>query len=196
MRVLVGLVAVAVVAATIATVPLFVRPASDRPVDLLAGEPVDAVLVLGGGQGERLARAGDLLDVLLAGADDGEPPPTLLLSVPFDAPLLRCGSDPQRPSVPVACLRPRPFTTSGEAVGLATTAAEQGWDRLVVVTSTTHLTRTRVLVQRCVEALVPDAEVAYVEAPEDLVSLRGPWSVATELASLLATPTDHQPPCG
>jgi uncharacterized SAM-binding protein YcdF (DUF218 family) len=47
----------------------------------------------------------------------------------------------------VRCFRPDPYSTRGEARW----ASRQGWDSLVVVTSTYHIRRTRELFERCFE---------------------------------------------
>jgi uncharacterized SAM-binding protein YcdF (DUF218 family) len=170
------------------SLPLFVLPAVDEPEDLQAA-PVDAVLVLGGGDGERIGAALALLDRLPA------PPPTLLLSVPYEAPLLSCGSVETMPSVEVRCIVPEPLTTSGEAAVVTSMAAAAGWERLVVVTSDFHVTRSRLLFSRCTERLAPDLRVLWVAGETEALSLRGLWRIATEWPSLLGTPWDHQPPC-
>lgn len=172
----------------LASLPLFVLPAVDEPEDLRA-EPVDAVLVLGGGDGERIGTATGLVPRL------PPPSPVLLLSVPYGEPLLTCGSLGTVPEVDVRCLVPEPFTTSGEAAVAVTMAAREGWRRLVVVTSDYHVTRSRVLFTRCAERLAPDVRILWVAGDTEPLTPRGAWRVATEWPSLLATPWDHQPAC-
>lgn len=173
---------------TLASFPLFVLPSVDAPAEI-RDAPVDAVVVLGGGQGERIATAHALLRRLPV------PPPDLLLSVPHEAPLLTCGDVPGLSQVTVRCLVPEPMTTSGEAASIVAKAAEEGWSRLVVVTSDYHVTRARILVSRCVEQLAPDLEVLWVAGDTAAASVRGLWAVAAEWPSLLGTPWDHQPAC-
>ena len=172
----------------LASLPLFVLPAVDEPEDV-RGDPVDAVVVLGGGAGERVETALALLDRL------PEPPPQLVLLVPYDAPLLACGSVPGHAEVEVRCATPDPLTTSGEAAVVTELAAGEGWDRMVVVTSDFHVTRSRLLFTRCAERVAPDLRVLWVAADTEPLSLRGAWQIATEWPSLLATPWDHQPAC-
>lgn len=167
---------------------LFVLPAVDEP-EVVLDAPADAVVVLGGGQGERVGAARTLLPRL-----PGDPP-ALVLSVPYGEPLLTCGSVPGQPAVEVMCLVPDPLTTAGEASAVAALAAEQQWQRMVVVTSDYHVTRARVLVTRCVEQLAPELEVLWITGDTAATSLRGAWDIATEWPSLLGTPWDHQPPC-
>ncbi len=50
----------------------------------------------------------------------------------------------------VRCFRPVPYSTRGEARW----AAAQGWDSVVVVTSTYNVRRTRELFDRCVDGTV------------------------------------------
>lgn len=172
----------------LASLPLFVVPSVDAPADLRS-EPVDAVVVLGGGQGERLGRAVGLLPRL------PEPAPGLLLSVPYPAPVLECGALPTLPDVEVECVVPQPLTTAGEAATVVALAAERGWQRLVVITSDYHVTRARRLFTRCAETLAPGLAVLWVAAETEPLSLRGAWSIATEWPSLLGTPWDHEPSC-
>lgn len=167
---------------------LFVLPAVDDP-EVVLEAPADAVVVLGGGQGERIRAALGVLPRLPGDA------PALVLSVPYEEPLLTCGSVPGQPGVEVRCLVPAPATTAGEAAGLASLAAEQQWQRVVVATSDYHVTRARVLVSRCVEQLAPGLEVLWIAGDTAATSLRGGWAIATEWPSLLGTPWDHEPAC-
>ena len=54
----------------------------------------------------------------------------------------------------VLCFRPDPYSTRGEARAVARMAAARGWRSVVVVTSTYHVTRARLLFDRCVDARV------------------------------------------
>jgi uncharacterized SAM-binding protein YcdF (DUF218 family) len=54
----------------------------------------------------------------------------------------------------VVCFRPKPYSTRGEARAVARMAAARGWRSVVVVTSTYHVTRARLLFDRCVDARV------------------------------------------
>jgi uncharacterized SAM-binding protein YcdF (DUF218 family) len=49
----------------------------------------------------------------------------------------------------VVCFVPDPFSTTGEAEGVARLARERGWERVLVVTSSYHVLRTRLLFERC-----------------------------------------------
>ncbi len=171
------------------SLPLFVFPSTLRVGEVRSQGPVDAVVVLGGGLGERLDVA---LDVV---AELPEPPPVLVLSVPYGPPLIGCSTVPQLPRVAVECFEPDPYTTSGEAAWIAATMAERGWQRVVVVTSDFHVTRSRRLLEQCVEVVATGTEVLFVAAPTDQLSLHGMYAVVTEWPSYLATGWDHQPVC-
>ena len=49
----------------------------------------------------------------------------------------------------VICFEPRPFSTRGEARAVGALARTHGWNEVVVVTSTFHVTRARMLFHRC-----------------------------------------------
>lgn len=150
---------------------LFLRPPTDEvPAD------VDAVLVLGGGiADERILRG---LEVLAATEDAA-----LVLSVPFDEAYLDCRDEvlvDRARTVELVCLRPDPATTTGEANVLSRLAAERGWERVAVVTSTSHITRSRIIFERC------QVEVAMAEARVPLTQPRLYWRAMTEIPSLVA----------
>ena len=54
----------------------------------------------------------------------------------------------------VLCPRPEPFSTRGEAELVGRLARAGRWRRVVVVTSTYHVTRARMLFERCLEGRV------------------------------------------
>ena len=131
------LVPLAVLALIIATAILFVFPDED-PVGR-AG----AVVVLAGGK-ERLTEALRLMRRGTAGTlviDDG-----------------RTSNWPEANRVcnrpqpfEVICFKSDPYSTRGEAQAIRRLARRHGWRSVVVVTSTHHVTRTRMLVRRCFE---------------------------------------------
>lgn len=114
-------------------------PRSASPSD------ADAIVVLAGGSGERLATALSLVEDGVAS--------TLVLSVGnrdwpgVDDLIELCDSNDD-----VVCIEPRPDSTSGEAATIAAEAARQGWQRLALVTSDYHLHRATVWFERCAEA--------------------------------------------
>jgi uncharacterized SAM-binding protein YcdF (DUF218 family) len=134
----------------VATAGLFVWPRTDEP------RAADAVVVLSGDYGERLLRGLELMARRLA--------PTLVLDgePDFQAVADLCTA---RMDFEVVCLRPRPDRTRTEAAAAARLAAERGWRRMILVTSTSHVTRAGLLFRRCT-----DREVDVVGA----TPLRGP----------------------
>jgi hypothetical protein len=127
-------------AATGATLWLFVWPSSDQP------RPAAAVVVLAGGDGERLEKALDLMRLEVA--------PTLVLyggrkdGSARTARLCRRHAD-------FAVLCPRAESDAhAEARSLGDLAAARGWRSLVVVTSTYGVAKARLLVDGCVAGRV------------------------------------------
>jgi uncharacterized SAM-binding protein YcdF (DUF218 family) len=125
-RVALGCACLVIAALVVASYLLFVRPSTSG-----TGRG-DAVVVLAGGRGERLTRARALMDRDVA--------PTLAISNGT------CGA---RRRYRMICFRPDPQTTRGEAEAVRRLARANGWNRIVVVTSTYHVTRARILVHRC-----------------------------------------------
>ena len=117
--------ALVLVALVIVNLQLFVRPSTDE-----VGH-ADAVVVLAGGDGERLDHGLELMSDGVA--------PTLVAST---GPNRLCNADPDR-SYEVICFLPDPSNTRGEVEEIADLAREHGWERLVLVTSTYHATPRR-----------------------------------------------------
>jgi uncharacterized SAM-binding protein YcdF (DUF218 family) len=117
----------------------------------------DAVVVLAGGNGERLDRGLELVREGVA--------PTLVASTGPDR---LCNSSQP---FDVVCFLPSPATTRGEAEAIGQLARERGWNRIVLVTSTYHMLRSELLVDRCYSGTI---EVAPAEP--DLGPL--PWLAA------------------
>lgn len=74
----------------------------------------------------------------------------LLISVPAD----ELSLEPYRSActdseLDVICVAPDPLTTQGEAQNLGRIAEEQGWRSVTVLSQRSHMTRTRVLMERC-----------------------------------------------
>ena len=135
------------------TARLFVWPPADTP------KGADAVVIFVGGRGERLAAAERLMAAGLA--------PNLV--VPNGtAPEWPAGNRACSEDLPydVHCPRPEPDTTRGEARTIAALAEENGWSRVIVVTSSYQLSRARLLLGRCF-----DGEVLGVRAQPELSAL-------------------------
>lgn len=119
---------------------LFVWPRTDR-VPLKA----DAVVVLSGGRDSRLDPALALVRRGVA--------PLLVISSPRQDPRWRTAQRlcSARPAVRfrVLCFEAVPFSTQGEARAIARLAGTYHWQHVVVVTSTYHVTRARMVIRRC-----------------------------------------------
>ena len=155
MTVAITAVVIAVIIATVGL--LFVWPRSSRPV------PSDAVIVLAGGQGERLQRAQSLMR-------DGAAPVLVIsngTAPGWNAANELC-SQPQ--AFEVVC--PSPTTTRAEARMVADLGAERGWRNALVVTSTYHVRRASLLLNRCLPAT--NARVVGVHPQSPLRS----WTAA------------------
>ena len=138
------LAATLLLAVVVAVAWLFVWPPAGQPLE------DGPVVVLGGGGGERLQAALHLV---------GEPGPgrELVLSEGAYSEWEVLGRSCREESV--TCFDPQPANTFGEAVTVAELARERGWDRVPVVTSDYHVTRSRLYFHRCL-----DVEVALVAA--------------------------------
>ena len=137
-RVALGIVLALLVTWLIGCYLVIVDPSVDRPAK------ADAIVVLGSPTAEdRLGAAIRLVDADVS--------TNLVISLfPEDQPLTRqryC--ETARAGLTVTCFRPDPATTRGEAQHVRALAADHGWTSIVVVTSTYHVSRARMLFQRC-----------------------------------------------
>ncbi len=119
----------------VAGIFLYVAPPSDEP------KHADVLFVLGPPD-QRMVYAEQLMQQGYA--------PTLAVSSPvdehgrFEASI--CGA--QR-SYRIICFKPDPFTTQGEARALKDLSQKYGWTSANVLTAQFHVTRARVIVDRC-----------------------------------------------
>ncbi|KQN96690.1 hypothetical protein ASF21_15060 [Arthrobacter sp. Leaf234] len=106
----------------------------------------DAVFVLAGASDERLAVGQDLVDTgaapLLVLSSTGLPGNTRADAL--------CGAETRR----TTCFRPDPLTTRGEARSISDMSRDRGWDDIIVVTSTYHVTRSHLNISQCSKATV------------------------------------------
>ncbi len=116
----------------------------------------DAVVLFVGGRGERLEAALGLMRdraaavlVIPNGALNGWPEANALCSQPQ--------------AFEVLCPNPDPDTTIGEAHEIASLASERGWESMVMVTSRYHVSRARLLLERCF-----DGDLYAIGAETDL----------------------------
>ena len=116
--------------------PVYVHPRTDA---VSAADPADAVLALGGlgltaVYAERLQQEGVVRDVVV--------------SDPY-----RSGTAPQVTRLcglpRVTCFVPKPSTTRGEAREFGRLARANGWDDVLVAAPTWHISRARLIVDRC-----------------------------------------------
>ena len=162
--------AFAVVVGVAVTVRLFVWPAQDNPTR------ADAVVVLAGGRGERIALGMRLMRERVA--------PALVLigeqTEPEADELCRGG----QPPFELVCLPRGPSSTRTEARAAARLASDRQWRSLVLVTSSYHVTRSRMIHDRCFPG---DLDVVGAKAPLGFGSLVP--LVAKEWAALVHAAT-------
>jgi uncharacterized SAM-binding protein YcdF (DUF218 family) len=142
------------------------------PREVGAPAKADAVVVLSGGRNARLDPALTLVRRGVA--------PVLVISSPVQDPRWRtarrlCASRKQAFPFRIICFEAHPYSTRGEARGIARLARTYGWSKVVVVTSTYHVTRARMLVKRCYHGglSMVGAPSAWWRLPEDWASETG-----------------------
>ncbi len=160
MRVVAAVGAVFVVALLAASALMFVWPEQDRVTK------ADAVVVLAGSRSARLDKALGLMHRHIAPVlviSDGRAP-----DWPQANRLCAEGSAAFR----VICFRSNPYSTRGEAEEVRRLAAAHRWRTVVVVTSTYHVTRARMLFERCLRGRVEvvGAPFSWAQLPELLAS--------------------------
>jgi uncharacterized SAM-binding protein YcdF (DUF218 family) len=127
---------VVVVGGAVAVGRLFLWPPTSTP------KGADAVVLFVGGKGERLDTA---LALMRQGvAKNLVIPNGLVATWPQANALCRRST-----GFKVFCPDPDPDTTRGEARAISTVARQQGWQHMVMVTSTYHVTRAKILLSRC-----------------------------------------------
>ena len=140
LRRIVLLLAGLVIAWLLACLFLFAWPRADSPP-----AHADAVVVLSGARDRRLDPGLQLIRRGIA--------PVLAISGAAQDPkwhkARRLCAAGRFASARVVCFTPRPFSTRGEARAVGRLARARGWHRVVVVTSTFHVTRARMLFHRC-----------------------------------------------
>lgn len=163
-------ITVAAVLSAMATARLFLWARTDVVTT------ADAVFVLSGDHGDRIAKG---LELMAAGVA-----PTLVLD---GEPDLRSVADLCTSPRPyeIICLRPDPDSTRAEARAGAQLARERGWRRVAVVTSKEHVVRAGLLFRRCVAG-----EVKMVGTAPPLPT--PPSAITHERLGLLAALTLHR----
>lgn len=152
---------------------LFVWPSADTG----APKHADAVVVLSGDP-HRLPTAEALIRKHVA--------PVLALSSVARTPKWRAGIRLCRAgryeSARVVCFEASPYSTRGEAETVTRIARRRDWRSVVVVSSTYHLTRARILFRRCYRG-----RLSFVGAPSTWWLLPVEW--ATETGKLVVQET-------
>jgi len=158
-RLALGLAGLFLLALVVSSAVLFVWPEQDSPTR------ASAVVVLAGAKKPRLDRALALMRRHVA--------PVLVISDGLDptwpqANRLCAGRAPFR----VLCFRPSPYSTRGEAEAVGRMGAARHWRSLVVVTSTYHVRRAKLLFERCFHGRVQavGAHFGLSELPAVLAS--------------------------
>ncbi|MGW5920095.1 YdcF family protein [Nocardia fluminea] len=153
-----------VLLAVVALCPVYVRPRTDAP------QVADAILVLGGAHDGR-----EELGLRLAAQGYA---PRVLVSNPYErSPMVNriCHGGY---SFEVSCFDPSPRTTLGEGRELARSGA--GWDRVIVVTFTPHVSRARYILGECW-----DGELLFVDPEPHLSPARWAWDYAYQSAGFV-----------
>jgi uncharacterized SAM-binding protein YcdF (DUF218 family) len=114
---------------------LFLWPISHPP------SHADAVVVLSGDHGDRLRLALRILDEGITR--------TLVMVGELDSDQARQLCAQGDPHFETVCVAPDPDSTRQEARAVAGLMRDRDWHRVVVATTTHHLTRTRLLFRRC-----------------------------------------------
>jgi uncharacterized SAM-binding protein YcdF (DUF218 family) len=158
--------AIAIVATVVVNLKLFLWPSTSTL------HHADAIVVFAGGNGERLNKALDL-------AREGYAPNLVASTGPDQL----CNA---RLSFSVICFSPDPDNTRGEAEAIGRLAREHRWKRLILVTSTYHVTRARLLLDRCYAGSI---EVALVPPHQGFIGVLG--AIAHEWGGLIEATLDR-----
>lgn len=154
----------------VAGLPAYVFPATHTPNE------VDAILVLGPASDSRRAIAEELMT-------KQEISSNLVLSVPefgnrSAEKWVACNTPSE--TTTTTCFHADPFTTLGEARGFSELAQQNGWTSVVVITATTHVTRARLLMERCY-----DGEISMVSDDSGLTLGKLAWQYLYQSAGFV-----------
>ncbi len=134
-----------IAAFVVASLVLFVFPRTDHP----APRSADAVVVLSGTFSGRIDNGLELMREHVA--------PLLVISGWPEARYRKAAPYCRHPNAwpfHVLCFFPDPYATTGEAEAIGRLARARHWRTVVVVTSTYHVFRARMLFRRCTSARV------------------------------------------
>ena len=163
-RTLLLVVAVAVVAWLVACVLIIEFPRINHV------SHADAIVVIGPADDYRLAEATTLLQAGVSHRVIVSRPPTGYLGA-----LNFCNHPPA--GADATCFSPSPATTRGEAQEVARIAAANHWTSVIVVTSKYHVSRARMIFDRCL-----DGQVDVVSAHQTISPLRWAYEYAYQSA--------------
>lgn len=164
LAVLATLIGIICVASAMVISTVYVNPGIERSLT-----PADAVVVLGGTPYERFEYGIQL-------AEDGLAPEVVISnSVGVNDSRMRriCST---RTTVRVTCFLPDPWTTRGEAREIRALSEERGWHRIIVVTTTAHISRARYILGRCFGGSITMTD--YPEKPS-IVDVVAGWFYQT-----------------
>lgn len=168
LRLVLAVFLVLVVAWVLACDIVVMHPRTDRP------RAVDAILVLGPpdeqgrvDEGLRLAQQGYSHNVVISIANEAQRRAKGACGNPFA-------------QLRIVCFEPDPATTRGEAREIARLAEENHWHSVMVVTSSYHISRARMIVNRCF-----DGDVTMIEAPGRTSWWRWPYQFVYQSAGYL-----------
>lgn len=164
-----------VVAVVVAGIPLYVVPASDDPDEV----DVDVAYVIGPPTNGRMEIATEMVnegraDAILVSLDPGA-------ADYYEAAAHLCAGDTAdvlAVDATILCDKPDPFTTRGEARWLEDEMAEHSWDSAAVITFTPHVSRTRMIMERC-----NTRDVAMVDSGGDLATSYWAYQYAYQTAA-------------
>ncbi|MFH5207427.1 YdcF family protein [Antrihabitans spumae] len=137
--------------------PVYVDPIVDEP------ERADAIVVLGGAHDGR-----EELAIRLASQGYA---PQVVFSNPYGASRRMQRLCYGEYTFKVSCFEPDPATTRGEGREIRRLAAEQGWTRVIVMTFTPHISRSRYIVGKCF-----DGELLMVPSRPELRKIDWAWN--------------------
>lgn len=146
---------------TVALWPVYVRPRTDPP------RVADAILVLGGAHDGRA-------ELGLRLAAEGYAP-RVLISNPYEYSAMINRICHGGYSFEVICFDPSPRTTLGEGRALAHYGPD--WDRVIVVTFTPHISRSRYILGKCWPG-----ELLFADPRPHLTPARWAWDYAYQSA--------------
>ncbi len=134
-HVVLAVVAILVVVFVVLSVVLFIRPDTNAP------RHSNAVVVLGGSGSQQTEKGVALVKAGYAS--------TLIVSTTS-----QYGCPSHIAGVTIICFSPNPATTQGEARFAAKLAKRHHWSQIIVVPSTTQVTRARIRFERCYSGTV------------------------------------------